>query len=65
MRCVRCNRPINTAAVSVGIYSYGPKCAKTAGLLAAHSAAVGALRKARSVKPQQDERQADWIAEAT
>ena len=37
MKCVLCNRPLLTAAVSIptrgGPISYGPKCARKAGLL--------------------------------
>ena len=31
--CVRCRRPMSAAFSTVGEYSYGPKCAKIAGVL--------------------------------
>lgn len=33
MRCTRCNRPLSRAAVQVGRYAWGPRCAKLAGLV--------------------------------
>lgn len=61
MKCVRCNRPLKAPSASVGIYAYGPKCAKQAGMALMKAAA--ASRK----KPQQteaDERQVDWVEQA-
>lgn len=40
MKCVRCNRPIGQAAVMVGVYAYGPKCAKLAGLVISNPVAA-------------------------
>lgn len=50
MKCVRCDRPIGQAAVMVGAYAYGPKCARKAGLIV--SAPVAAIKQ-----PALDERQ--------
>lgn len=43
MKCVSCNRPIGHAAVMVGAYAYGPKCARKAGLIV--SAPVAAVKQ--------------------
>jgi hypothetical protein len=50
VKCVSCNRPIGQAAVMVGAYAYGPKCARKAGLIV--SAPVAAVKQ-----PAPDERQ--------
>ena len=50
MKCVRCNKPIGQAAVMVGVYAYGPKCARLAGFIV--SAPVAATKQ-----PPTDERQ--------
>lgn len=50
MKCVRCNRPIGQAAVMVGVYAYGPKCARLAGFIV--SAPVAATKQ-----PPTDDRQ--------
>lgn len=50
MKCVRCDRPIGQAAVMVGAYAYGPKCARKAGLIV--TAPVAAIKQ-----PALDERQ--------
>ncbi len=50
MKCIQCNRPIGRAAVVVGSYAYGPKCARKAGLIV--SAPVAAIKQ-----PEIDPRQ--------
>ena len=49
MKCIRCNRPILAAAVSVptrnGPVGYGPVCAKKAGLLQNPSPRITQHRK--------------------
>ena len=60
MRCVRCNRPLTVPAATVGIYAYGPKCAKAAG-----KQLIKAAFMRVKVVPTADERQADWVREAT
>ena len=61
MMCVRCNRPLTTPAATVGIYAYGPKCAKAAGMALIRAA----TQRHKPAQQHADERQADWIAEAT
>jgi len=56
VKCVRCQRPLLRAAITIGPRQYGPKCAKAAGLTES---------KARRKKPSQrveDARQLDWVA---
>lgn len=60
MKCIRCNRPLTTPAVTVGIYAYGPKCAKAAG-----KQLIKAATMRVKVVPVADERQADWVKEVT
>ena len=60
MKCIRCNRPLTIPAATVGIYAYGPKCAKAAGKALIRAAS----QRPKQAKQQADERQADWIAEA-
>lgn len=33
IRCIRCNRPINSGAATAGALAWGPKCARIAGLI--------------------------------
>lgn len=60
MKCVRCNRPLTVPAATVGIYAYGPKCARAAGRALIRAAS----QRQKPQQQQADERQADWIAEA-
>ena len=47
MRCAFCNRPMQAAAVFVGLLPIGPTCARKAGLLELARKKSGALRMAR------------------
>lgn len=47
MRCAFCNRPMQVAAVFVGVLPIGPTCARRAGLLELARKKAGALRLAR------------------
>ena len=38
MKCIRCGRPLSTAALMLGPHALGPKCAKILGLVAAKPA---------------------------
>jgi hypothetical protein len=33
LRCIRCKKPLRTAAAQAGAYAWGPKCARQAGLI--------------------------------
>lgn len=59
MRCVRCNRPLTVPAATVGIYAYGPKCAKVAGQQLIKAASQ---RKAKA-EPVRDRATVDWVEE--
>lgn len=67
MKCAMCGRPLTLPAASVptraGPMAYGPKCAARAGLLRLAERRQRVITFSRPRKP--DERQADWIAEAT
>ena len=58
MKCVRCNRPLTVPAATVGIYAYGPKCAKAAGQQLIKAASQ---RKAPDVR--RDSKTVDWVEE--
>ena len=58
MKCIRCNRPIRQPAATVGIYAYGPKCARAAG-----QALIKAASSRAQVAQVADTRQVDWVRE--
>lgn len=66
MKCVRCGRQMLTPAATVqtrtGLSAFGPKCAAVMGILPAKASAP--VRRTVSRATAQDERQADWVAEA-
>lgn len=53
--CARCRRPLLRASVSTGHATYGPKCAKLAGL------APMSQQRRRQGAP--DPKQVDWVGE--
>lgn len=61
MRCVRCNRPLTTAAVMIPAsrttYYYGPKCARLAGLSQNNVRVKMVKQETREVDPAQ----VDWV----
>ena len=67
MKCARCNRPMAAPAATVqtraGRTGYGPKCAAAMGILPSKASKPATRRVA--VKAERDERQADWVMEAT
>lgn len=44
MKCVLCARPLTHAAVLIGQYPVGPKCARRAGLMPIAAKKLGAVR---------------------
>lgn len=57
MKCQRCNRPMATPAVQIGRCAYGPKCARTMGLIEPKRRVPSLLSRVRTVL--RDERQGD------
>lgn len=44
MKCALCSRPLNLAAVFIGSYPIGPKCARKAGLMPLAAKRFGEVR---------------------
>ena len=68
MKCVLCSRPLNTAAVLVGIYPVGPKCARRSGLMPLAARRTGLVKPGpmyRSHATRQELAQLDLFAEVT
>lgn len=56
MRCARCSRALNTAAVQIGRYTYGPVCALAMGLTD--------RKRKKAARPVRDARTLDLFGEA-
>lgn len=68
MKCVLCSRPLNTAAVLIGDYPVGPKCARRAGLMPLAAKRTGLVKPGpmyRSHATRQELAQLDLFAGVT